>query len=397
MLSSYVLAIKNSNIPERLILIVAFSSLLNPILSIPIHIGFFIYLFLKDEIVILFKSHQLLKWLLIILFVSIGLSLFYGNVVGYLYAIWFLLLVVFTAYCYHHLNFELSDFILRHILHFSIYLAIYGCFQYVLSYFIEPNAITSFTGLDNHRAIGTFLNANYYAIMIQFFVLLAIYMLLIGTTQKRMYYLFIIGINLLALLLTGSRAGLGAVLIGATVLILLVVPRFIGPFLVFVGSSLTLITLFVPELLVRFGSIAAGFLNRNEILFIGLARFLRNPFFGEGLFTISNVLHPLVRKIKTIHSHNLFLEPFINFGLIPLILFFPAYKIFRRDLFVIKNQGGSFYKLTLAFMVMILVHGTVDLPFFFPPFLILLVILVLGRTPRSYRAEDMNDSTALNP
>ena len=390
MLHSYFETIKQSKQPERLILIVAFSSILNPFFSIVALFVAFVYLLLKDELRGLFQRHQLARWMLFIFLVSLALSLFYGNVVGYLFGLWFLLLIVFTTYCYNYLDFTLSDYILDHLLHYSIYLAIYGVIQYILSFFITPNAITRFTGIENHRAIGTFLNANYYAIMIQFFILWAIYKVITGHSKKRNYYLFVIIINFLALLLTGSRAGLGSVLIGSAVLILLLVPRYFGPFLVIVGGSLTLITLFIPELLVRFGSLAAGFLNRNEILFIGIARFLRNPFFGEGIFTISNVIHPLVRKVKTIHSHNLFLEPFINFGLIPLLFFLPSLKIVHRIFLTIRNQGGNFFKLCLAFIVMFLVHGTVDIPYFFPPFLTLMAVLIIGRTPRSSALENID-------
>ncbi len=380
---NYFHRLKSEDRPQKLIMMVAFSSILNPAISITVLALFFIYLWMKDEVFINFEQPGLFRWTLIILAVSTALSVYFGNVIGYLMTLWFFLLSFFLSYCYRHLNYEMSDFILDHLFYFSIYLAFWGALQYLLSYFVTPNVLTSFTGIDNHRAVATFLNANYYSIMIQFFILYGVFKMIVEPTHSRWYYLIILFINLVALMLTGSRAGLGALLIAITVLVLLLIPKLAGLFLLAVGSIMIFIALFVPQLLVRFGSLAAGFLNRNDILLIGLARFFNNPFFGEGLFTISNVLHPLVRRIKTIHSHNLFLEPFINFGILPILLFFPFARVLRRVFLVIKAEGGSFYKLILAFIVMILIHGTVDIPFFFPPFLVLFSCLILGRTPRS--------------
>lgn len=159
---------------------------------------------------------------------SFVVSLFYQNYYGAGCSLGILAILSFVLYYRQRITGELFEFIMNCIIVLSVFAALYGLIEYIgiLNKFdIDQLEIIIFNRPQD-RINSVFFNANYYAMMIEFFVCITFYKILkikdIKVNYKKFcYYLAVIAINLFMLLLTACRTAWPALAAGVLVILII--------------------------------------------------------------------------------------------------------------------------------------------------------------------------------
>lgn len=216
----------------------------------------------------------------------------------------------------------------------------------------------------NYRPISTFFNANYYGMMIEFVVIIAIYRLLTNK-QNIKFYLAVIAMNLLGLYLAASMSSFIAMSFAAVV-ILLFKGRFklTALFVIAVGSFIGASMLF-PGLFPRVEDIDHTFDQRLLIWSATLKGIKLHPLFGQGPVTYQ-LIYSQFDGYKTFHCHNLFLDILLNYGFVgAAAIAFYAFKQMKSLIERFKNNICSNMNiLVAAITVATIVHGCTDVTIF---------------------------------
>lgn len=164
-----------------------------------------------------------------------------------------------------------------------------------------------------------------------------------------------------ALMLTFSRGAWIATLIGLTVAGIL---KF-GAKKIFVPAlAIILLTLFIPSVRERLslGVSDASSSAHFELLKIGANKVLDNPIFGNGLYGFRATQQEANYAGEILnYPHNFILNFWLELGLLGLVGFgWILYLLFIK----IKNQPGIFGLACGIYILIALIHGLVDVPYF---------------------------------
>ena len=304
---------------------------------------------------------------------SMIVSLFYSNYVGIAVAFFLLVGGLFIMYYKAHITPQLFDFITNLIIVLSVFAALYGLIEYmgVLNNVnIDEFEIIIFNK-PKDRINSVFFNANYYAMMIEFFVCLAFYKILKIKDIKKdfqsfFYYVLVIGINLFMLVLTACRTAWPA--LAAGILVMLIVDKHyktcacIGMCVLFAAAFF----LVNPSAFPRVENIISYFFTRTDIWYVAVQNIMKYPLFGQGPMTYMNI-YPLYNGHPTQHAHSLYLDPLLCFGIVGLGVIAPVfYKNFKQLFSIWKNKKDkTLCALIACFITAVLVHGTMDYTIFF--------------------------------
>ena len=211
------------------------------------------------------------------------------------------------------------------------------------------------------RVNSTFFNANYYAMMIEFIVLICVYkMMQVKTLRRIVFYLFTIAANLFALYLTGCRTAWIPFVV--TVPFMFLMNKRFGFFSFSMGAiAVSGISLLVyPELMQR-TSILGDFLKRAKIWKTAVKGIKAHPLFGEGPLTYYHIYkqyggHP------TQHAHNVILDPLLSHGLIPCIILLVYLGSNLKEVWLLfkRRIDMRLFSLIVAFLLTVLIHGILD-------------------------------------
>jgi len=222
------------------------------------------------------------------------------------------------------------------------------------------------SGDDKFRASSTFLNANYYATMIEFIVIVAVYKLIHQTTAKqKLFYTLTIIVNIVGLYLCDCRTAF--IVIACCVAIILLLNRKYKPFALFALSGLLIIAIFsiYPNILPRAYLVDASLTTRVSIWKTSIRAILQNPLFGEGGSTYLRI-YTQFGGHQALHAHNLFLDPLLNFGIVGVSLL-AIYLIENlRPILRMHNtlhDKKRFY-LLVTIVLAVLLHGITDITVF---------------------------------
>lgn len=241
---------------------------------------------------------------------------------------------------------------------------------------------------ENIRSSSTYINGNFYGHISAFIALIALSYILSSLKYithkqwkyivKLSFYLVVLGVNLFALNLTQSRSAFIGFLVGAAVLIIIFDVR------IFIALSIPVFLFIVFQydaflsLLPRLDSAALSFDYRLSLYKAAFQEILKNPFIGKGFYT-----YPLVYQNYTtgyqLHTHNLFLELWLDSGLVGLALlvgYFSSYVKRPLDQWVKKNK--EVLPLVGGVLALEFVNGLSDAVLIFPQSFILLSIVLLS-------------------
>lgn len=312
---------------------------------------------------------------LVILIGFIG-AIFYQNILGI--GCSFVLLVVLISACdmRRHCDAHFYDRFIKIVLLMSVVCFAHAMLEYLnitesLNYQFTDLIIPD---LPKYRVNSVFFNANYYAMMCEFFVVIALGKFI--TSDHKGIYLFIILCNLCGLYLTGCRTAWPALAVAIPVLFYMSGKKKTALGLLFTEVLLGLFILMEPDLLPRLESSDSSMDVRIDIWQTAFQQFKVSPLIGHGPLTYLQV-YPQFDGIATQHAHNIFLDALINFGLIgvfPLLLF-----IIERlkEVFKITDIRKA---LVLSLSVVVVIHGLLDATIFWSQTSFLYLALLMMTT-----------------
>ena len=219
------------------------------------------------------------------------------------------------------------------------------------------------------RYASVFMNENYYGTVIEFVVLIAtFYFVEKKSLQNRLYYAGVIVFNILGLWFCECRTAYIAV--AASVLFYLFMHR--RKFLwviIFIAVVAAIAVIKNPSLLPRFDTSFEYLSYRFGIWKSALKCFADYPLIGRGYYAYSAIWAKYSdAQFYAIHSHNLYIECFLNFGIVGTFSLggFCFYTL--RDFFRAGKKAGKKNEIALcsAALCAILLHGLADTTLFWP-------------------------------
>ena len=205
----------------------------------------------------------------------------------------------------------------------------------------------------------TFYNANFYAQVIQFFVLMCIYKILnTNKIYRIIFYTVTILFNLFALYLTGCRTGWLSFIFTIPLMFYMNGWKKVGYGL----SGLILFVLFIlminPTLFPRVGTIIASFAVRVEIWKTAILGIKDNLLFGLGIGGYI-LIYSKYNGYPANHAHNVLLDPMLSFGIVGLLIactfIIPVCK--EIAMLMKKKVDMKMLGLIICFVIAVFVHG----------------------------------------
>ncbi len=210
---------------EQLMIILTALSLSTPFyICVPFLLLETLYLLYTKKIINAFKSTPKSKYLIIFMILTLVISLIYRNWIGVGCVVLIFIFISLMLYYRKYINEEVFELILDMLIALSILWAIYGLYEQVqilnrLGY--DHFTLKVFSRREN-RLNSVFFNANYYAMMIEFIIMMIGYKIF-GTKElkKQVYYFITACINFFLLYMTGCRTAFIATAVAMLVFLII--------------------------------------------------------------------------------------------------------------------------------------------------------------------------------
>lgn len=365
---------KNLSLNKKIVVYGILSLFLPIYLCLPLLTCIMFYLLYKGEIIKAYKSVDKSYYILFFNILSFIVSLVYKNYVGAICSVGVLLIMTFILYYRLYIDRRLFEFILRLIVFLSLFAAAVGFFEYIN--ILSKNGIDSFQIIiyskRTNRINSMYFNANYYAMMLEFFICIAFYKICtLFKNLKRKYmsifkYTLTILINMFMLLLTGCRTAWPALIVGLLIIVIVDKHKHLCFILGVIVCLALVFFMFNPDKFPRIDSVVSYFFTRKGIWLTAIENIKVHPLFGEGPLTYWHTYH-LYGGHNTHHAHSLYIDPILNYGIIGLSVLFPyVYSCSKRIIGMYKyKRYRTLFSLILSFIFMTLVHGTMDVTIYF--------------------------------
>lgn len=353
----------NFTLDEYIIMFVVCSIFLPFEFSLIAICGVLIYLGFKKRLKGIINNIPKAKFAILFCVITTFVAFLYGNILGVFCGIGILLLFLFIFYYRTIINKRLFELLLDACCIISIF-----CFVWAM---MEYNRIIhrldySFIALKvenspKDRINSTFFNANYYAMMIEFIVLICVYkMMQVKTKRRIIFYIVTIVCNLFALYLTGCRTAWIPFVV--TIPFMFLLNKRFGYFSCAMSGigAMGIMVLCEPSLMQR-ATVGEDFAKRANIWSTAIKGIQAHPLFGEGPLTYFHIYkqyggHP------TQHAHSVYLDPILSHGVIPILIFGiylfsnlkEVYLLFKRRI------DMRLFSLIVAFILTVLIHGILD-------------------------------------
>lgn len=354
---------------EQLMIIATALSLSTPFyICVPFLLLETLYLLYTKKIISAFKSTPKSKYLVIFMSLTLIVSLFYQNWIGVGCVVLIFIFVSLMLYYRKYINVEVFEFILDMLIALSILWAIYGLYEQMqilqrLGY--DHFTLKVFSRREN-RLNSVFFNANYYAMMIEFIIMMIGYKLF-GTKniKKQIYYFIVAGINFFLLYMTGCRTAFIATAVA--VLVFLIINKnyricMLIAIICIIGCIYFAIN---PQQFPRVEKLIDNFTVRKKIWHAAIEGIKAHPLFGQGPMTYMMIFEKYNGHV-TQHAHSVYLDPVLSFGIIGIATLVPYIVDNCKRLFEVykKRLNLRYVALVIACIVVILLHGLLDYTIF---------------------------------
>ena len=354
---------------EQLMIIATALSLSTPFyICVPFLLLETLYLLYTKKIISAFKSTPTSKYLVIFMSLTLIVSLFYQNWIGVGCVVLIFIFVSLMLYYRKYINVEVFEFILDMLIALSILWAIYGLYEQMqilqrLGY--DHFTLKVFSRREN-RLNSVFFNANYYAMMIEFIIMMIGYKLF-GTKniKKQIYYFIVAGINFFLLYMTGCRTAFIATAVA--VLVFLIINKnyricMLIAIICIIGCIYFAIN---PQQFPRVEKLIDNFTVRKKIWHAAIEGIKAHPLFGQGPMTYMMIFEKYNGHV-TQHAHSVYLDPVLSFGIIGIATLVPYIVDNCKRLFEVykKRLNLRYVALVTACIVAILLHGLLDYTIF---------------------------------
>ena len=275
----------------------------------------------------------------------------YNNYLGMAYTI--LIYAIFTAGLY------LRSVMTRALFHEALDAACVGSLWCAAIAVLQKFATLAYA--PTYRPVSVFTNANYYGMMIEFMVIVALYRVFTNPARTS-FYAAVIGANFVGLYLTASCSSLVAMLCAVLVMLLYKNNRKLtAAFFLAVAGGVAVALLF-PAILPRSSDAIETTVSQRMSIWVTALRGIRqHPLLGRGAMAYQIVCERL-GGYKTYHSHNLVLDMVLNFGVVGssavCIYIFLQMRLLAARLR--RNICSWMNVLVFAALTAVFVHGITD-------------------------------------
>lgn len=309
-------------------------------------------------------------WLYGFIGLELVVSCFYHNTVGILNTLGILLIGLFIAVYRKVLTPQLFSMIIIEVLLLSWLAAGYGLYEYYKICLRNQLNLWEWKVLSRpkNRINSTFMNANFYATMIEFFLVFCLYQWSIN--KKKVSQLFCIAtalLNVFMLRLTGCRTAFLPLIVILPLYFLISKEKFWLKISIGIeGLGLILVGL-VPSLFPRFGQFST-LRSRIKIWKASIQGILEHPFFGQGPQTYALVYRRLEAK-KAPHAHNIYLDAVLSYGIVgTLILLGYFWHLIKETWLLYRSKKNlTVCAMVACFYAIALIHGVLDVTLNFLP------------------------------
>ncbi|MBO6046376.1 MAG: O-antigen ligase family protein [Erysipelotrichaceae bacterium] len=372
---------------QRYLIVAVFALILPFYLCGAVHIFLVIRLLITGEIQESFRRTTHGKYIVAFCLLSAAVSLFYGNMMGLATALGILNEFCLIFFYRKHVTPALFEFLVDVIIWLSVISAVYALIEYVgiLNKFdIDQIEIIVFN-TPKYRINSFYFNANYYAMMIEFFVAITFYKLLRTINKKYILYnirriselSLIIFLNLFVLYLTGCRTAWPALLIAIIMMLFANHNRKISAIITSAAALGAGFFALNPDMIPRTANLVSYLGVRMKIWKVALMNIKTHFLFGEGPFTYNHI-YKLYNGHPTQHSHNIYIDALLCFGIVGIALVIPYVIDALKDIFHLQRNriNNNLLGLIIAFVVIVMIHGIFDCTIMFVQtgFLFLLII-----------------------
>lgn len=304
------------------------------------------------------------KALMVFAIINLGICIFYGNYEGLAHAYIMVSLLLFMLYYRQICNRRLFELLLDLSLILSWFAALYALMEYAR---IVDHLDYNFFSLvvedsPKYRINATFMNANYYAMMIEFLILIGIYkMMQMKQIHRIIFYVVTILLNLFVLYLSGCRTAWIPFVITIPVMFIINKRSIYIKLCSLVGVGGIGAIIFNPSLLHRASSIVKDFLKRGRIWNAALKGIKDHLLVGCGPRTY-HLIYKQYDGHPTYHAHNVYLETLLSHGIIGTLLLGIYFFDNIKEIYLMTRRRIDMRMLSLimAFIITLLLHGMLD-------------------------------------
>ncbi len=269
----------------------------------------------------------------------------------------FFMLIMISNYAREHFDKNMFEKCLSICCLCGFLCAVLSCFEYFYyNFFIHTDK--------THRCQLYFFNSNYLATVLATVIIICGYKIISKNPKYILYHIVSI-FCAVGLYFTGSMFVWVEVLIGLSSLFLFMRKHQMLSILLLLAGTACIIIYCMPMLVPRLGESNITTDNRVIIWITSIKQIIKNPVFGGGFLTYFNIFKNYPGSYPTTHSHNIFLEPILSFGIIGTVILLVYLLYFYKRVITCHNAQNQIKitALILSLTCAILIHGTTDLTF----------------------------------
>lgn len=342
---------------DNLLIYLAFFSVFLPY-GVPIVFLVFacIYIALTKKIPYKLLTKNNIPWLLVFIAYSAIVGLLNGNFNGVGYSSGCFLMIYFCIFVKNTISEEIFEKCLT-----------LSCVMGLITSFISMTDMAFFLlsgGTGKHRSTLYFFNCNYLATMLAIVVIICAYKFLLGKCN-RLFCVFTALCCAVAMYLTGSMFVWIEVFVGIAALLKTTRRGQLLSILLLTLSIIIIILDFVPELIPRVQDLFVTTTNRKGIWQISIKAFKSSPIFGRGFMTYKHIRSDYTGAYPTSHSHNIFIECLMDFGIVGTTILLVYIIKYIKRLFICRSAQFKIFisSLIISLLCSVVAHGTTDLTF----------------------------------
>lgn len=322
-------------------------------------LGLVIYLITTNKLSIIFQKIKSGYYLVIFSLLSMIISIISKNINGLAISIGMLFLFLIILYYRCIVDKNLFYLIIKISTVMSFYNATIGIVQYFHILDKYNYVFLEIGEKANQRITSSFSNANFYATMIEFVILIAVYKLLVDRERQssKIYYFVVIVVNIFMLYLTGCRTAWIGIVIAVPMMFIFKKKYKVGIILLAV-EIVTIVYSLGFMIFPRVDTITHDFGIRFSMWKIAAEQFIKQPLFGLGPHGYEIISSGFRKSIRAVHAHSMYFDALISFGIVPL-LFFGMYVLDYIKLYT-KSSHKNEYSFIIGILAAIAFHGIFD-------------------------------------
>lgn len=339
LLKQYLNDIKNTYTVDEKLIVLVFTSLFLPWwFSIGVICACGLFVFLKSDYKALIQDVKGGKILMLLSIYLVVVSILNANWYGLAISIALILMFILVLHYRKHINPKVFSLILDAAIVLSLISVVYAVFEqfYYMSQ-IEGMGFLDIQNKPEYRVHTFFFNANYYALVILFIECMCIYKFFVNDNLKARVYYTLAGVaNLFAMFLTGGRIAWLGLAVGVITMVFINRWWKMLAAVLAAGAGAVGVLALKPGLIPRLASKGFKIERRRQIWQTAWLIIKDHGLLGGGPLAYYNLyngykdLYIETYGLKSFkqyklgitapHSHTIFFEPFVSFGLVGTLL-----------------------------------------------------------------------------